>query len=683
VSLRLQLLAVALLTLLVLPWTGFRYVEEMEAALRGGLEQALVASASTVAAAIEEQGVELCAVPPCDLAFGRATPIYAAPLAAEPRLDGVRDDLYPAEAAGLDLGQGQNVVAGVYDRAVYLFVAVPDPDVVYRGPPGRTPFGDRIVIAVEPTPGAVAWLLLGSAAPGEFRAQVTMPPEFAPTEDYEARVIGAWQETATGFSLEARLPLGLVGRSLGVGVVDVDRAGPGYSVELAATWDASLASPGRFIYQRPQMQTLLGQFGRAGGRFRIVDADGWTLAEAGSLETRRTSGAPNLVGRLLRWLLRPEDRPYPPERPAGHLTDSTLREALGGQPTTAWYGSGPAREAIVAAAVPIAGPSGPRGAVLLEQASDPILTVTNQALVRLMTLTLLATLVVGVALLGYATWLQLRLSRLAQAATTALGRRGEIRVGMPGVGARDEVGALARSFSRLLERLREHTDYLRTLASKLSHELRTPLAVVTTSLDNLEHEPKSPGADAYLARLRQGATRLDAILASMSEATELEQAIGGTAAEPFELAAVIESCCMAYRDVYRGREIVYACAVSATRVVGSGELVAQLLDKLVDNAVSFSAPQGRIDVAIDEQDGELVLSVANEGPKLPEAMRGELFDSLVSIRETRDGRAHLGLGLYVVALIAEFHKGRCEADDLPEGRGAVFRVFFPREPSQK
>ena len=229
--------------------------------------------------------------------------------------------------------------------------------------------------------------------------------------------------------------------------------------------------------------------------------------------------------------------------------------------------------------------------------------------------------------------------RHANAAENALGPQGEIRTAIPGQRARDEIGDLARSFTNLLGRLREHTEYLRTLASKLSHELRTPLAVVTTSLDNLEHEPQAPGAEAYLARLRQGAGRLDAILVAMSEATELERAINDTMAERFVLAAVVESCCQAYRDVYPEREFDCQVVAPATEVIGSGELVAQLLDKLVDNAVSFSAAGSRIDVVLAPAEHELVLSVANRGPKLPAKMRGRLFDSLVSIREQRDGRS--------------------------------------------
>jgi signal transduction histidine kinase len=675
-SLRLQLLAVGLLTL-VLPWTGFLYVQEMEAALRLGLEQSLLARAATVATALEEQSAALCAPPECDPLRPGGT-IYATALAREPELDGVPDDHWSvAPEAGLMIGAEHRVWAGTYDRYAFLFVSVADRDLVYQRQAGLQPYGDRVVIATEP--GTARWWVLATAAPGKFRAQETGPDSFEPSENYDGRITGAWQETPGGYALEVRVPLNLIGAALGVGIIDVDRSGAAHTVELHATWDEATSTLGRFLRQRPELQSSLAQFGRAGGRFRVLDKDGWVLAAAGRVAPGATGddGA-GLASDFLRWQLEREDPPYPPERPTGRVADETLRQALEGRDATAWYGSGPEREAIVAAAVPISGAGGVEGAVVLEQASDPILTLTNRALVRLMSLTLLATLVVGVGLLGYATWLSLRVRRLASAAQTALGPRGEIRSGMPGAAASDEIGGLARSFAELLERLREHTEYLRTLASKLSHELRTPLAVVTTSLDNLEHELGSQPTDEYLKRLRQGTERLDRILAAMSEATELEQAIRETPSRPFDLAAVVASCCAAYRDVYPEREIAYRNDAESAAIIGSGELVAQLLDKLVDNAVSFSEPGSRIDVALAAGGGELVLSVANRGPKLPAKMRGRLFDSLVSIREQRDGRPHLGLGLHIVALVADFHGGRCEADDLPDGSGVVFKVWFPR-----
>jgi signal transduction histidine kinase len=677
VSLRLQLLAVSLLTL-VLPWVGLRYVQELETALRAGLEQSLLASAAAVAAALAEQSATLCTPPYCDTRRAGAT-IYATALAREPDLDGVRDDHWnTTRETALAIGDGQQLWAGTFGRFAYLFVTVADDDLVYQSQPGQRPHGDRVVLAADP--GGARWWLLNTAAPGAFRAQETGPDQFEPSEIYDGRVVGAWAETASGYTLEVRVPLNAIGDALGVGVIDVDRSGDAYVVAgFAATWDDSTGTPGRFIRQRAELQSLLGQFSRVGGRLRVLDQDGWVLAATGRVTPGTADdGGAGLFGGLFRWLLERDDPPYPPERPVGRVADDALRQALLGRDTTAWYGSGPEREAIVAAAVPIEGVAGVEGAVVLEQASEPILTLTDRALVRLMMLTLLATLVVGAGLLGYATWLSLRVQRLAGAAQNALGPRGEIRTGMPGTTADDELGALARSFTELLERLREHTEYLRTLASKLSHELRTPLAVVTTSLDNLEHEAKAPAAEEYLGRLRQGAKRLDAILVSMSEATELEQAIRETVAQPFDLTAVVASCCAAYRDVYPEREIAYRCDLSAATMVGSGELVAQLLDKLVDNAVSFSPPGSRIDVTLAASGNELELCVANRGPPLPAKMRGRLFDSLVSIREQRDGRPHLGLGLHIVALVADFHGGRCEAEDLPDGSGVVFRVTLPK-----
>ena len=421
-SLRLQLLAVGLLTL-VLPWTGFLYVQEMEAALRAGLEQSLLARAATVATALEGESAALCAPPDCDPLRAGGT-IYATALAREPELDGVADDHWNiAPEAGSRIGAENRVWAGTYGRHVFLFVSVADRDLVYQRQAGQQPYGDRVVIATEP--GAPRWWLFTTAAPGAFRAQETGPDSFEPSETYDVRIIGVWQETPSGYALEVRVPLNLIGGALGVGVIDVDR-GAVYG-DLQATWDETTGTLGRFIRQVPELQSSLSQFGRAGGRFRVLDKDGWVLAATGRVAPGATGddGA-GLAGDFFRWLLEREDPPYPPEEPAGRVADATLRQALLGSDATAWYGSGPEREAIVAAAVPISGVGGVEGAVLLEQASDPILTLTNRALVRLMTLTLLATLVVGIGLLGYATWLSLRVRRLANAAHTALGPRGEI-----------------------------------------------------------------------------------------------------------------------------------------------------------------------------------------------------------------------------------------------------------------
>ena len=238
------------------------------------------------------------------------------------------------------------------------------------------------------------------------------------------------------------------------------------------------------------------------------------------------------------------------EQPPGRKTDEALRTDLAGDDVTARYTRTPEASAIVAASVPIYQDTMQIGALILEQGSDSILILTNEPLLRMISATLLATSLFVVGLISYATLLSFRIRRLARAADSALGPKGQIHTSLPGRGAKDEIGDLARSFTRLLGRLSEYTEYLSTLKGKLAHELRTPLAVVATSLDNLEREPHGSHLSPYLERLREGSGRLDAILNAMSEATALEEAISNTELEVFDLHRVLESCTEAYRDVY-------------------------------------------------------------------------------------------------------------------------------------
>ena len=84
-------------------------------------------------------------------------------------------------------------------------------------------------------------------------------------------------------------------------------------------------------------------------------------------------------------------------------------------------------------------------------------------------------------------------------------------------------------------------------------------------------------------------------------------------------------------------------------------------------------------VALDNGDGAAVLTVANKGPLLPAGARARLFESMISVREGGHaaGTPHLGLGLYVARLIAEFHGGSILAANLPAGDGVAIRVRMP------
>jgi two-component system, OmpR family, sensor histidine kinase ChvG len=103
-----------------------------------------------------------------------------------------------------------------------------------------------------------------------------------------------------------------------------------------------------------------------------------------------------------------------------------------------------------------------------------------------------------------------------------------------------------------------------------------------------------------------------------------------------------------------------------------------MLDKLAANAVEFSAPGSAIRFELRREAASVRLSVFNEGPPLPADMQDRLFESMISVRDKQaQGEPHLGLGLYIVRLIAEFHGARATARNLDDGSGVEIRVEFP------
>ncbi|HEX7952127.1 MAG TPA: ATP-binding protein, partial [Burkholderiales bacterium] len=244
--------------------------------------------------------------------------------------------------------------------------------------------------------------------------------------------------------------------------------------------------------------------------------------------------------------------------------------------------------------------------------------------------------------------------------------------------AGDELGDLSRSFADILRRLQQYTGYLETLAGRLSHELRTPVAVVRSSLDNLRQVELPEDARVYLQRAEDGLARLTTIFTRMSEATRLEQSLASVERERFDLGEVARGCVEGYRLAHRDRHFVFDTGAGPFAVIGAPDLVAQMLDKLAANAVEFSAPDSTIRIELQRDAGTARLSVSNEGAPLPADMRDRLFESMISVRDNQaQGEPHLGLGLYIVRLIAEFHGARASARNLDDRSGVEIRVDFP------
>jgi signal transduction histidine kinase len=322
-----------------------------------------------------------------------------------------------------------------------------------------------------------------------------------------------------------------------------------------------------------------------------------------------------------------------------------------------------------------------RGAVVLEEAGDQLLALRDRAVTRLFNLTLLATAAAVCLMFGLATWISVRIGRLRSAADSAVGSDGKIRLDMPESARADEIGALSRGFERLLGRLHEHTQYLRTLGGKLSHELRTPLTIVRSSLDNLESEGIRADQQRYVVRAREGVLRLQSILGALGAASRVEESIKQTDRVRFDLNDLVRSAAAGYRDGFPRARIEVQTPPDPCFMHGAPDLVLQMLDKLIENAVDFCSPEGTILIRLTRAGAGTgagyELAVVNDGPPIPPTVLSRLFESLFEHRQGHDERPHFGLGLYIVRLVAEFHGGTAVAENRVDSPGAAFIVTLP------
>jgi two-component system sensor histidine kinase ChvG len=677
-SIRLKLLLLGLATL-VLPWAGCRYAREMESALREGEQSSLLSVAQTIASSLQGRGDLLYRQPARvgdsgepdtddDKAAAarresKPNPYDLRPilLSAQPFLDGYVEEwpqnkaawrYFVRDPAMSTVAKGQHqfgILTGVFERMLYVMLDVRDEHLVFDTP-GASPldpstFGDRIWIGFEGQDGREHQVFIAATGPGAVTARRIETGEYGQlTAVNEPRILGALQATARGYRLELRIPLSMLGERFGVLIDDRNQRGAD-PVSYGTLRSDDLHTVGRLIAASPELTTYLKQFRQPGLRLAVAAPEGRLLAQVDALSEANVLGPER--GILAQFYRRFVDRPG-----TRLIIDSTAdiydRE----------------HKQII-------------GSLQVSQTEDRWLMLRDRALTRMLNLTLIISAIAVIATFIFAARLALRLSRLRAASESALTREGLVTT-FPETDAADELGDVARGFSTLLHRLNEYTGYLRTLAGKLAHEIRTPLTIVRSSLENMESEGVSSSAGVYLERARQGSERLNGILIAMGAATRVEEAISNTERTRFDLVPVVQSAADAYRIAFPERSFATEVPTEAVEFEGAPDLIVQMLDKLVDNAVDFSPGGATIILRVRLEPHAALVEVDNPGPPLSPDTRDRLFESLWQSRTDSDSRPHFGLGLYIVRLIAEFHHGAASAASLPGDTGARFTIRLAR-----
>ena len=702
-GLRLKLFLAASI-LLLLPLLGFLYVRELEHLLLKVQEQGVSATARAVGTALNDRPSLFLSGEVYPFALAQGNDLRIDNLLAPIVVDGQTEDWLQQPVAAHSVGAGAGgpdtrafsarYRIGRYGNAIYALFEVTDAKVVLRDPErSALQAADHLEIAVV-TPDD-EFLRFAVEARGTGKASVsllTADDEQVP----DPRILAVFRLVPGGYLIELRLPRSLIGPRLGFTIVNADDPAAGSPVTSIGTSDTSgKQSLGAVIVPSPEVSELVRRLGRARSRIWVLDVNRRVIAQAGTLRAPPPEADPDqtvfmrfwesaadvLVRPILRLAMSEPNEDFQDIAPGTYrLEGREIDEALAGRTGTRRRLTPDSRAVVLSAAQPVWLEDKVVGAVLIEETTNDVLALRNRAFEKLFAALLVVYVGGTAALLIFATGLSLRIRRLRDEAEKSIDAHGRVLGTVGGSDAGDELGDLARSFADILRRLQQYTGYLETLAGRLSHELRTPVAVVRSSLDNLKQVELPGEARVYLRRAEEGLARLSTIFTRMSEATRLEQSLATVEREKFDLATVVRGCVEGYRIAHRDRQFLFDAGAAPYPINGAPDLVAQMLDKLAANAVEFSKADSTIRFRLRGDDARVRLSVSNEGPPLPADMRDRLFESMVSVRDQQSqAQAHLGLGLYIVRLIAGFHGGVAMATNLDDGSGVEVSVEFPLE----
>jgi len=665
-KLRTKLVALSLLTLL-LPWSAWKLLQELERFLRESQQDALLASARAMASAIPmEFSSRLLFLPE------NYVPLWA--LQEQPALDGYNDD-WPGT------GQGQEFVSADGDLLVQLlagnhggqlFVLF---DVEDRGSNRSTSIdhpADSIVLFAR-SPRGLFSFTISPMAPG--------PIQLHSDRENSGQIEGYWLEKENGYRVELALPSSVSNTDISFQVQS--KSGTSGEAARVAGPLADFDQPSWISLEAgwPGLSRWLDRSEIESARTWLIDREAWVLADSrldpaseGNPGTQRTTWLQRLLYRLVagsRTTL-PENWPAVPVR----LDGDAIKRVLAGEEVISWTQDLETAVVWNTVAAPVELQGEIHGAIVVQSTSDGLLLVTNRALGRLLFTTLAITFGLAAGLWYFATRLSRRVRKLSSAVSQAMQDSAAPET-LPLRNDRDELGELARNNQKLLRAVADYNKYLETLASKLSHELKTPLAITRSSLENLSSKGLDGESKQFLERAQEGVDRQFAIVRAMSEASRLEASIAVAEWETLDLGKLIRNCVEAYRSVHAGRTLLAQLPEGETPLKCAPDLLAQALDKLVDNAISLSGENDEVTVGLSCKETHYELFVRNTGSHLPGELQERLFDSLVSLRERPGTVPHLGLGLYIVRLVAAVHDGQVSARNLPAGRGVEFLISIP------
>lgn len=427
-----------------------------------------------------------------------------------------------------------------------------------------------------------------------------------------------------------------------------------------------------------------------GSRVRVVNADGIVVADTlpGAPPPNKITDAEqnflyrlgsSVIRPLVRFVRRPEPLLNADEIEGQELGETTLvSAALDGRPRFEKRVSGAERPIVILYYAAPVDRDGVRGAVVVSESTARILADLRDVRLGVFRIFIVSVLLALIISYLVSKTIVSPLRQLRMEAHELLDRRGRLRAPFRGLEKRDEIGDLSRALELLTRRLDAHLRFLDSFSSDMSHEFKNPMASIRTATEMLSE------VDEYEDRLRfrriieESIARMEHLLRGLRELTTIDSQLALEKNEDVSLSDVVNGVAELFRLQEKGRIEIDVNILNAPIVNVAPERLAQALENLIANAVSFTPDGGRVGITIAERGSNAVVTIEDEGIGIPKEHLGRIFERFFSWSPaTRARESHTGLGLPIASAIADGYGGEIQAENRDEG-GARFRLVLPR-----
>jgi heavy metal sensor kinase len=246
--------------------------------------------------------------------------------------------------------------------------------------------------------------------------------------------------------------------------------------------------------------------------------------------------------------------------------------------------------------------------------------------------------------------------------------------------AADELVALSASFNELLARLDQSFETMRRFVADASHELRTPLSVIRGEADVALAQDRSPASyRESLSIILDESRRLSRLVDDLLNLARADSGYVRLQEQDFYLNDLLAECCRSVQAMAGARRIELECrCADDVPFRGDEELLRRLVMNLLDNAIRYTPPDGKITATLEVGLADVRIGIADNGTGIAPEAASHVFERFYrgdQARSRRDGG--FGLGLSIVKWVAEAHRGAVELASQP-GAGSAFTVTLPR-----